>query len=233
MSNFVSFHFETKLVLKNIYVSYFCLLNLSGTCRFGWGFFLPFSLFISQQAEVKTYQLINRRMLLLLLQSPGESNNLAACSSSQIFCFLTSCWQKSAAGDFYTRNGGKKGGKVSRDFVIVVVKTDVKHKSLLSHPNHQPKAHSVLHELLGQASCTKVAGVLSSSQEWRECGCHGNSNHPAMRGRSERHWIHLQILMQGSVDIEASASLTIVIISINLISQDVACFETTKGVLTH
>lgn len=100
----------------------------------GGGFFVPFLLFISQQAELKTYQLINRLILSLLLQSPGESNNLAACSRSQIFHFLMSYWQESAAGEFHIRNGGKKGGKVCPDFVIAVVETDVKGKSLLSYP---------------------------------------------------------------------------------------------------
>lgn len=103
-------------------------------------------------------------------------------------------------------------------------------------PSPQSKACSVLRELLGQASCIKVAGLLSNSLEWRECGCHGNSNHTRMRGRSERQWIHLQVYPP--TDLNAgeclhrgiSASLTIVIININLVSQDSACFEITKGV---
>lgn len=87
------------------------------------GFFSkPFFLFISRQETVSLSMVINRVILLLLLQRPGETSSFAACSSRQHFLFLTSNCQKATAGDSHQKWRGEKkkkiSGKVCFDFAI-------------------------------------------------------------------------------------------------------------------
>jgi len=77
LSIFTSFHFKINVALENIYIPYCYLLNLSRTCGFGLGFFHPFSAFRLQQAAVSLSMVVNRAMLLLLLQRLGETNYFA------------------------------------------------------------------------------------------------------------------------------------------------------------
>lgn len=201
----------------------------------GGAFSSPFLLFSSQQAAVSSSVVVNRAMLLLLLQSPDETNNLAACSSSQIFLFLTSCWQKGTASDSFTSEMKKKKVKM---FALILwfemVETDVKGKGLLSYPQPPPQKHVVFHMSywvrLNALMCLtpwaiprsgEDVGVMETAivQGWE--GVQSTS-------RSIYRCIHLQILMQVRVYIEASVSLTIVINSTNLILHGYSLFWNNK-----
>lgn len=139
LSNFASTCFKTNMAFEKK-IRILLLLNLCGTCGV---FFLPFSLFYLPISSSKLLNGVNRAMLLLLLQSLGEPNNLAECSSSQIFIFLTCYREKGTASDSFTSE--MKKNKVESFHSILWFETDVKSKGLISHSKECSFLHGLMH----------------------------------------------------------------------------------------